>query len=350
MEETSVSEEFQPPTLSPAEPVPVSQEIEETSAIASEEFQAPAISPAEPVPPSENSKPYPTPFSCENPLFSGNNTGEDVREKFLLRKVRNGRNKIHKRKQKFKMFKGPAAPIPKEERKDLVNAKLRRVIFPKPPVWILRELAMELNTEEVYSYSDPVDEVVDGQTMKLFPCEVQIQGGTYYGSAPDQEISQMLAAENAIQGLTASAVTAGPPNAETSDPLDNAPWAALASLGLFKLFNDWQNRGFGLPLNTVPAAITPGRVVDQESNVVRKACKNMPEYPTTKHPVSLLNEVYPGTTMTSSVNQESNLFEMTVSLEGRTFVATGRSKKDAKKLCAMEALKELLNIDYSDTS
>jgi len=39
---------------------------------------------------------------------------------------------------------------------------------------------------------------------------------------------------------------------------------------------------------------------------------------------------------------------MSASIEGRTFVGTARSKKEAKRLCAMEALKELLNIDYSN--
>jgi len=39
-----------------------------------------------------------------------------------------------------------------------------------------------------------------------------------------------------------------------TDPLDNAPWAALASLGLFKLFNDWQSRGFAIPMMNPPSA------------------------------------------------------------------------------------------------
>ncbi len=28
---------------------------------------------------------------------------------------------------------------------------------------------------------------------------------------------------------------------------DETPWAALASLGLFKLFNDWQAMGYNVP-------------------------------------------------------------------------------------------------------
>ena len=330
--------------------------MEEMSATTTTVFQPPAISPAKPIPPSENSKPFPTPFSSENPIT--NNTSEDVVEKSSLNKVREG--KINKRKKKWKMLKSPSPSI--NVSKDFVNAKLRRKIYPKTPVWILRELAMELNTEEVYRCLDPVEEDVEGETMTLFPCEVQINGAIFSGSAPDQEISKMLAAENAIQALTISAVNGGPPNAETADPLDNAPWAALASLGLFKLFNDWQSKGFVLPLNTVPAtmsAVSKGTTVTvKEGNTnpvqpvqrapvqpVVRACKNMPEDPSSKHPVSLLNEVYPGTPMTC--NQQSDLFEMSASIDGRTFVGIGRSKKDAKKLCAMEALKELLNIDYS---
>ena len=376
--------------------------MEEMSATT--DFQPPAppasgIVPAEPIPPSENSKPFPTPFEMENCSTnndgemengSSNNDGEmengstkndgemendstnngNAREvitkKWSLNKVRDG--KIYKRNKRPKMFKPrmfkpppPAINLPK----DFVNAKLRRKIYPKTPVWILRELAMELNTEEVYRCLDPVDEDVDGQTMQLFPCEVEINGAIFSGSAPDQEISKMLAAENAIQALTFNAVTEGPPNVETSDPLDNAPWAALASLGLFKLFNDWQSKGFGLPLNTVPStmsAISRGTAVTvKEGNTnpvqpamrapvqpMARACKNMPENPTSKHPVSLMNEVYPGTPMTC--NQQNDLFEMSASINGKTFVGIARSKKEAKKICAMKALKELKNIEYSDDS
>jgi hypothetical protein len=45
---------------------------------------------------------------------------------------------------------------------------------------------------------------------------------------------------------------------------DETPWAQLASLALFKLFNDWQNQGFQIPSEllrapdvAVPPVITP---------------------------------------------------------------------------------------------
>ena len=52
----------------------------------------------------------------------------------------------------------------------------------------------------------------------------------------------------------------GEPQPELTDPLENAPWAALASLGLFKLLsNDWESQGFSIPMMThddPPSAVT----------------------------------------------------------------------------------------------
>ena len=41
---------------------------------------------------------------------------------------------------------------------------------------------------------------------------------------------------------------------------DETPWAQLASLALFKLFNEWQSQGFQIPnelLRAPDAAIVP---------------------------------------------------------------------------------------------
>lgn len=306
-------------------------------------FQPPAISPAKPVPPTESSKPFPTPFSDQ-----GSVEGKGREEKSPLNRVQDG--KINKRKNftKRKSVSGG--------RDDFVNAKLRRMIHPKAPVVILRELAHSMNVVETYRLLEPVEEVIDGHTLKLFPCELEINGVTYSGSAPDHEISQNLAAENAIQAYTVNAVNGEAPNPETSDPIDNAPWAALASLGLFKLFNDWQSRGFALPLNNVPTQMRQlpagrGGAVASSSleTTIPKPSKSIPSDPTEKHPVSLFNELYLGTPFTGSLHpNQPDLFQMSVTIQGRTFVGSGRNKKDAKKFCAMAALKELRNIDYSN--
>ena len=51
---------------------------------------------------------------------------------------------------------------------------------------------------------------------------------------------------------------------ETGEPLkpnqmeDETPWAQLASLSLFKLFNDWQAQGYQIPVDLWKAPETSG--------------------------------------------------------------------------------------------
>ena len=144
------------------------------------------------------------------------------------------------------------------------------------------------------------------------------------------------------------------PDVEVSDPLDNAPWAALASLGLFKLFNDWESRGFNLPLKNPPNNVGDqmgGEAKKAKGNAngdfVMKPCKKMPEDPSTKHPVMLINEVYPGIAFECGNRGVDEMYSITVTINDQQFTGRGRSKKDAKKECAIAAAKALLNVEYS---
>ena len=47
-----------------------------------------------------------------------------------------------------------------------------------------------------------------------------------------------------------------------------------------------------------------------------------------------------------NVQGYGSYFEVTVDINGRSFSGTGRNKKDAKKNCAINAAKNLLNIEY----
>ena len=40
--------------------------------------------------------------------------------------------------------------------------------------------------------------------------------------------------------------------------------------------------------------------------------------------------------------------EVTVDINGQSFSGTGKSKKDAKRNCVINALKNLLNIEYEE--
>ena len=99
---------------------------------------------------------------------------------------------------------------------------------------------------------------------------------------------------------------------------DETPWLQLASLALFKLFNDWQAQGFVIPnelmKNPNEAGNGNGTVVPATGNgngnmdvtmgtmpqaaQKPKQAKKMPDNPTERHPVQLLNELRGGVTFT----------------------------------------------------
>ena len=178
------------------------------------------------------------------------------------------------------------------------GASLRRTLFPKSPWIILEDLARGLQLEVNYKFLEPVEE----EGMKLFPCEVSVNGEPYQGAAPEKEVAKNIASEMAIQSYVAHAVSAASNNPEVKDPLDNAPWAELASLGLFKLFNDWMCHGFQVPLLNHPVdqqqSQLLGTVGGEQPDFVHKPCKKLPDDPTSRHPVQLINEVFPGSEFT----------------------------------------------------
>jgi len=304
-------------------------------------YKPPAISGAKPVAPNKNSKPFPTPFAPENPVDMGEEdvNMDDSKPKDALNKTSDG--KIHKNKRrndKKRWLKSGKANV---------NANLRRLIFPKAPWTILEELSKNLQLELNYKFLEPVEE--DG--MKLIPCEVTVSGDSYHGTAPEKEISKNMAAEMALQAYVVHAVNNTATTPEVSDPLDHAPWSALASLGLFKLFNDWQSRGFALPMMTPPQQQqqqSPAKANkgETQSDFVMSPCKKLPDDPTSKHPVMLINEVYPGVEYDCGLRGGNELFYVTATIDGKTFTGQGRSKKDAKKESAIAAAKALLNIEY----
>ena len=96
-----------------------------------------------------------------------------------------------------------------------------------------------------------------------------------------------------------------------------------------------------------PAAGTPR--TSSQQDFVQRPCKSLPDDPTSKHPVMLINEMYPGLAYECGLraaNSASGGYTMTITIEGQQFSGMGRCKKDAKRMCAVAAAKALLNIDY----
>ena len=80
--------------------------------------------------------------------------------------------------------------------------------------------------------------------------------------------------------------------------------------------------------------------------------KKLPENPTERHPVQLLNEMQGAITYSvvgSSGVTPNIIFTLGCDIEGKQYTGVGKNKKDAKKHCAMEALKALYNVQYPNT-
>ena len=233
------------------------------------------------------------------------------------------------------------------------DACVRRMLPPKSPWEILDELGKSLDLEIKHSFLEPAEE--EGHKMFM----VSVNGNPYVGSASDIDISKNIAAEMAIQAYVVHVVNnrKGEGEPEVTDPLDNAPWAALASLGLFKLFKDWERRGFSIPMMTTPDA-TPSSVTNhsnipsppkrrKKDNPGFHPCKKLPDNPTLVHPVQLINECYPNAEISFKLGGGNTSYKATVTIDGKSFTGEARNKKDAKKMCAIAAAKDLLHIDYS---
>ena len=172
---------------------------------------------------------------------------------------------------------------------------------------------------------------------------------------------------------------------------DETPWAQLASLALFKLFNDWQAQGYAVPPELLR---TPDYFNNQQQGQATGAdmdlgdgedtgeggegtletpqappqapfvMPQMPQMPPVvqaqgpvseeqarRHPVQLINELHKGGVIFQLLEENGapprTEFVMGVELNGQAFRGEGRSKKEAKKQCAIKLLKEVHGIEYA---
>jgi len=292
--------------------------------------------------------------------------------------------------------------VPNSVKRKRINFRLRKVIVPKSPIMVLNEMVGAVN----YNFVDthPPMPMQPGQPpMQLFTATCNVEGENFMGTGPSKQIAKNICAEHCIQyivtkrctesknkaaeavkqaaaaasatpaegadnnGAAASSGAAAPAVPEGLKPhemTDETPWAQLASLALFKLFNDWQAQGFAIPAElfkppdyfnnqgTAPPMKGQAASGDAEmkpSQPRNTPCKKVPDNPTSRHPVQLLNELR-GTINYQLVEQRGDppncMFIMGAEVEGRPFHGEGRNKKDAKKAVALEILKEIHQITY----
>merc|ERR1739846_119749 len=189
----------------------------------------------------------------------------------------------------------------------------------------------------------------------LFTAQCVIEGETFSGTGPSKQIAKNICAEHVIQFVVTKKCTEPKVKVEEADPTakppmeDDTPWLQLASLALFKLFNDWQAQGFVIPNELMKS---PNENTGNGASAGSMDVKKMPDNPTERHPVQLLNELRGGVTFTvvgSSGVTPNIIFTLGCEIDGTQYTGVGRNKKDAKKHCAMEALKVLYQIQYPGT-
>jgi len=274
-------------------------------------------------------------------------------------------------------------PIPNAIKKKRSNFRLRKMLVPKAPLCVLNEMVGQPNQVQ-YTFVDTHPGAVAQANahmrpgmpkMELFTAQCTLDGEVFAGTGPSKQIAKNIAAEHAIQHFFMKkfeeSKSKDQKDPETGEPLkpnqmeDETPWAQLASLALFKLFNDWQAQGYSVPLELwkapsgesgsgAAAAAAPAGQAGAEAEGEKKPqqpAKKMPDNPTDRHPVQLLNELRGGVSyslVAESGTPPNMTFTFGTQIDGQTFTGEGKNKKDAKKNCAVNVLKVIYEVTYPE--
>jgi len=275
-------------------------------------------------------------------------------------------------------------PLPAAIRKKRINFRLRKLLSPKSPLMVVNEMVGSVS----YNFIDaPAGGGMAPGIPHLFTAQCVVDDQTFSGTGPSKQIAKNICAEHVIQYVVTKKCNENrnkppvvdqqmaDPNVQPSDESieenakptieDETPWLQLASLALFKLFNDWQAQGYVIPaelLKNPNDPNNPTNIPQQAGQDVQmghapapkapKKAKEIPANPTDRHPVQLLNELKGGVvfSVVGTTGVTPNIiFTMGCEVDGQQYQGVGRNKKDAKKHCAMEALKALYNIQYPGT-
>jgi len=275
-----------------------------------------------------------------------------------------------------KIKDGKINKVPKEVQKRRRNFRLKKMIAPKAPVMILHEM---LGSSVTYEVADPI--MPQGPHMpQLFRARAVYQDTEFLGQGPSKSIAKNICAEQVLQFITTQSCSKQTDTMETEDDEKKGsanfetetPWSALASLAMFKLFNDWQAQGYSLPPELMRGSgLNPGPGCGQvimfgdgpqplteatqkpkkekvhvqgETQPAVRGDKELPPNFMEKHPVQLLNEMK-GQLEWEEQGQEGAapncVFSLAVRVGDSLYTGQGRSKKDAKKAAAVSALSSL---------
>ncbi|XP_023328897.1 double-stranded RNA-specific editase 1 isoform X3 [Eurytemora carolleeae] len=264
-----------------------------------------------------------------------------------------------------KIKEGGVKKIPKDVLKRRRNYRLKKMLTPKPPMMVLFELVP--HTEIVFNpyISDPVS--------RFLKITANYDGKVFEGVGPSKSIAKNICSEQILQHIAFRSCVKEAEQENSKGPHEEeTPWTALASVALFKLFNDWQAQGVVIPPEMLKVSLPGGRNQPQEGmpmgveqmdfmegvTVVKKEKKEkekkakgpkvLPENPTQRHPVQLLNEMEGQLEYETTVDglPPNTFYTITVSVNGIPYTGSGKNKKEAKKIAAQSALAAIHNVHY----
>lgn len=255
---------------------------------------------------------------------------------------------------------GVQKKVPKSVQKKRNNYRLRRLVAPKAPLTVLNEMVGAQDPVQ-YQFIENTGGAPAG-VPTLFTAQASVYGEIYTGTGPSKAIAKNICAEQAIQAIVAKKCFEKKmmkmeveEEGEKPKQEDETPWASLASLALFKLFNDWQAQGYSLPedlLKQPQQQMGTGIKTEGAQTIEKRSqkVKEIPTNPTEKHPVQLLNELT-GPLEYQLTGEEGDLpngkvFTMTVEVQENQYSGKGKNKKEAKKSAAIEALAAVYKINY----
>lgn len=264
---------------------------------------------------------------------------------------------------------------PKDVLKKRRNFRLKKMLTPKPPLMLLHELLPQANLSFEFEEASSAPMARNNAPGQQFCVRTVYEGETFRGFGPSKSIAKNQCAEKVLQYIVTVTCSqegeeeSGKENQEESKPQrmeTETPWVSLASLALFKMFNDWQAQGYEIPVEMGKGGVAASsgasseQVSEEKKESQKKSSekspgkaavkteKSLPENATEKHPVQLLNEMEGQLEYTEegSPQEAGGMFTLCVTVKGTDFRGEGKTKKDAKKKAAANALTQIYGVQY----
>uniref|UniRef100_A0A1L8DCA8 Putative double-stranded rna binding motif protein n=1 Tax=Nyssomyia neivai TaxID=330878 RepID=A0A1L8DCA8_9DIPT len=236
--------------------------------------------------------------------------------------------------------------ITNKERRVRQNRRLRKMLTPKNAITALHELQGATTLEFQ----------VDGANSE-FRAEVNINNTKYIGQGRSKVQAKNNAAEKALRDFVIAkmaakarrvkeekSIEAGEADVkmeEEREETEDVPMLNLVSFALHKLFTEWEANGFPVP-DFRSGQDGQAMAVDaaEPARTLPAPREELPSNAASTHPTMLLSIMSPGVQFldVGSEGKPPNVqHTVSVCLQGKNFVGTGRTKKVARKNAAMEA-------------